>query len=358
MKDWHNLLVRPDDSILAAIAAIDRGGRRIALVVDGSNRLLGIVTDGDIRMHILKGAVLSSPIAPIMNAKPVVAGPAEPRSALLARMQARRIQQLPLVDGEGCVVGLAVLDELFSVEMQPNLVVLMAGGLGKRLQPLTADTPKPMLKIGERPILETILLQFKEYGFHRFVITMHYLGERIVEHFGDGSRLGAEITYVRETEPMGTAGALSLLLERPTEPFFVMNGDLLTKLNFASLMAFHQSSGSPLTMCVREHVLTVPFGVAAISGDHLEAIVEKPTYRHLVNAGIYACDPDIIDQVPRDQPSTMVDVVQRLLDNSKRPAVFPIHEYWVDIGQHGDLARADADFGRIFQESPLQPGTE
>jgi NDP-sugar pyrophosphorylase family protein len=215
-----------------------------------------------------------------------------------------------------------------------------------------------MLKIGERPILETIILQFKEYGFNRFVIAMHYLADRIVQHFGDGSRLDAEISYLRETEPLGTAGALSLLTEKPVHPFFVMNGDVLTKLNFGSLMAFHQRTASPLTVCVREHALTVPYGVAAISGDHLEALVEKPTYRHLVNAGIYACNPEILDLVPRGQPSTMVDAVQLLLRRGGQPAVFPIHEYWADIGQHGDLAQAHADYGQLFERQPLQPETE
>jgi len=352
VKDWHNALIGAQDTVLAALAAIDRGALQIALIVDGEQRLLGVVTDGDIRKHILKGAPLDGPIAPLMNTDPVVATPAEPRAEMLSRMRARGIHQLPLVDSARRVVGLMTLDELLAAETQPNLVVLMAGGLGSRLYPLTADTPKPMLKIGERPILETILLQFRDYGFHRFAITMHYLGDQIVEYFGDGSRFGAEITYVRETEPMGTAGALSLLPERPEHPFFVMNGDVLTKLNFGSLMAFHQRCGSPLTMCVREHALTVPYGVAAITGDHLEALVEKPTYRHLVNAGIYACNPEIIDLIPRGRPSTMVDAVQSLLDKKRQPAVFPIHEYWVDIGQHGDLARADAEYDQFFAVSP------
>jgi NDP-sugar pyrophosphorylase family protein len=178
---------------------------------------------------------------------------------------------------------------------------------------------------------------------------MHYLGDRIVEHFGDGNRLDAEIAYLREPEPLGTAGALALLPAQPAEPFFVMNGDLLTKLNFASLLAFHQASGAPMTVCVREHILTIPFGVAEIAGDHLERLTEKPTYRRLVNAGIYVCNPEVIDLVPRGKPSTMVDIVQLLLERGSRPAAFPIHEYWVDIGQHGDLAQAGADFDQVFR---------
>jgi dTDP-glucose pyrophosphorylase len=349
MRDWRPAGIAPTDTIMTALAAIQRGSLQIALVVDSQARLLGVVTDGDIRKHILKGVSLDSAIGPLMNTSPVTASLADPRNELLVRMRARRVHQLPLIDDDGRVAGVVVLDDLVAAEAQPNLVVLMAGGLGSRLSPLTADTPKPMLKIGERPILETILLQFKEYGFRRFVIAMHYLGDRIVEHFGDGRRFDAEIQYLREPEPLGTAGALALLPERPAEPFFVMNGDLLTKLNFASLLAFHQTSGAPMTVCVREHAQTIPFGVAEISGDYLERLTEKPTYRRLVNAGIYACNPEIMDMVPRGRPSTMVDIVQFMIERGRKPAAFPIHEYWVDIGQHGDLARAGADYDLIFR---------
>jgi len=349
VKDWHQTLVGQQSSILDALAAIDRGALQIAIVVDEERRILGVVTDGDIRKHLLKGSPLNGPVVPLMNGNPVMADPAEPRSELLARMRACSIHQLPLVDSARRVVGLVTLDELLAVENQPNLVVLMAGGLGTRLQPLTDDTPKPMLKVGGRPILEIILQQFREYGFGRFVIALNYLGDQIIDHFGDGSRFGAEITYVRETEPLGTAGALSLLGKRPAEPFFVMNGDLLTKLNFSSLMSFHQACGAPVTVCVREHALTVPFGVAQIAGDYLEALVEKPTYRHLINAGIYVCDPSVLELVPHGRSSTMVDLLQALVAQNRRPAAFPIHEYWVDIGQHGDFARAGADFEQVFR---------
>jgi dTDP-glucose pyrophosphorylase len=349
MNDWRATLVGPQDAILTALAAIDRGAMQIALVVDGERRLLGMVTDGDIRKHILQGGSLEVPIAPVMNAHPVVAKTTESHGELLARMRSWTIHQLPIVDEQQRVVGLVTLDDLLAARVQPNLVVLMAGGMGSRLRPLTSDTPKPMLKVGERPILETILLQFKDYGFRRFVIAMHYLGDQIADYFGDGSRFDAEISYLRETEPLGTAGALSLLTDRPAEPFFLMNGDLLTKLNFTSLMAFHQTSGAPVTMCVREHALTIPYGVTEICGDRLERVVEKPTYRHLVNAGIYACDPEVIDVVPRDRASTMIDVVQLLIAQGKRPSVFPIHEYWVDVGQHGDFLRAGAEYDQVFR---------
>jgi dTDP-glucose pyrophosphorylase len=349
MKDWRNTLIGSKVSILEGLAALDRSALQIVLVVDSEQKLLGVVTDGDIRKHILRGEALDRPIGSLMNTRPVVAKAAEPRADLLARMRDCNVHQLPLVDDNNRVIGLVTLDDLLAARVQPNLVVLMAGGVGSRLRPLTADTPKSMLRIGERPILETIVSQFRDYGFRRFVIAMHYLGDQIADYFGDGSRFGAEITYLRETEPLGTAGALSLLGVPPTEPFFLMNGDLLTKLNFSSLMAFHQASGAPVTMCVREHALTIPFGVTEICGDRLERIVEKPTLRHLVNAGIYACNPEVIGLVPRDRASSMVEVVQLLIEQGKRPSVFPIHEYWVDIGQHGDFVRAGAEYDKVFQ---------
>lgn len=348
MKDWRAALVHADKSILDALGIIHKGAVQIALVVDDQRRLLGVVTDGDIRAHILKGLPLDGPVRTLMNANPVVAGPADSRGQLLTLLRAHSIHQLPLVDDTRSVVGLVTVDELIDVGPQPNLVVLMAGGSGSRLRPFTAETPKPMLRVGERPILETIILQFKEYGFRRFVITMHYLGDQIIEHFGDGSRVDAEISYLSETEPLGTAGALSLLKERPAQPFFVMNGDLLTKLNFASLMSFHQSCGAPMTLCVREHSLTVPYGVTEIADDRVERLNEKPTYRHMVNAGIYACNPDVLDLVPRNAPSTMVDLVQALIGMGRKPAVFPIHEYWVDVGRHLDFQRAVADYDQVF----------
>jgi dTDP-glucose pyrophosphorylase len=348
VRDWRATLVRSDQSVLDALAAIDRGTLQIALVVDDARRLQGVVTDGDIRAHILKGLPLDKPVASLMNSNPVVASPAASRGELLTSLRAHSIHQLPLVDDGRCVVGLVTLDELLDAGTQPNLVVLMAGGAGNRLRPLTADTPKPMLRVGERPILETIILQFKEYGFRRFIITKHYLGDQIVEHFGDGVRLDAEISYLSETEPLGTAGALSLLQERPMQPFFVMNGDLLTKLNFASLMSFHQTSDAPMTLCVREHSLTIPYGVTEIAHDRVVGLIEKPTYRHMVNAGIYACNPEILDLVPRNSPSTMVDMVQLLIGKGRPPAVFPIHEYWVDIGRHPDFQRANADYEQVF----------
>ena len=348
MKNWRSTLVAPTDSILKALEAIDRSALQIALVADERQRLLGVMTDGDIRGHILAHTNLDTPVLRVMNTQPMTASIGEDRQQLLARMRARQIHQLPLLDGEGRVAGLATLDEMLTVRVQPNLVVLMAGGKGTRLRPLTENCPKPMLRVGSRPILETIIQQFQDHGFQRFVISVNYMAETITSHFGDGSRFGAEIAYLHEGRPMGTAGALSLLSERPTEPFFVMNGDLLTKLNFASLLAFHQERAAPLTLCVREHAVSVPFGVAEVERDHLVRLEEKPTYRKMVNAGIYVCDPDVLDLLSKGQPTSMVAIAQTLLERGDRPAVFPVHEYWVDIGQHGDFAQALADYESVF----------
>jgi dTDP-glucose pyrophosphorylase/CBS domain-containing protein len=350
---WRDTLIHTDASILDAFDVINRGGMQIALVIDDEEHLLGIVTDGDLRRNILAMvekdlANLQRPVREVMNATPTVATPSDDRQRILGQMRARKIHQIPVVDHEFRVVGLITLDSLLEVPGRSNLVVLMAGGFGTRLRPLTEDTPKPMLRVGNRPILETIMQQFLDYGFSRFAVSVHYKAEVIKQYFGDGRRLGADISYIEETRPMGTAGALALLPTPPSEPFFVMNGDLLTKLNFANLLEFHRENGSDLTICVREHKLSVPYGVAEVEGNYLQDLVEKPTYRKMVNAGIYVCNPSVLEHFTPGQPTTMVDLAHALLKQGRPPAVFTINEYWVDIGQHADFDQARADYENFF----------
>jgi dTDP-glucose pyrophosphorylase/CBS domain-containing protein len=352
--NWRKTLIHETATLIDTFDVIERAGLQIAMVVDEQDRLLGIVTDGDLRRNILSMVDknltnLHVPVRDVMNRNPTVVRPSDDRQQVLSQMRARKIHQIPVVADDGRVVGLMTLDALLDVVAQPNLVVLMAGGFGTRLRPLTEDCPKPMLKVGNRPILETIIQQFLDYGFYRFAISVHFMPDVIKKHFGDGRRMGAEITYIEETKPMGTAGALALLPNLPQEPFFVMNGDLLTTLNFSNLLQFHQNNGSPMTLCVREHAMSVPYGVAEVGGNHLIELVEKPTYRKLINAGIYVCDPAILTRFDKDRPVTMVDVAQGLLQEGRAPSVFTIQEYWVDIGQHADFVQAGLDYDQIFK---------
>lgn len=348
MSDWRKLALSEGASVRQAIERIDAGGMQIALVVSPDDRLLGTISDGDVRRGILRGVALDAPAASIMNRTPTVARPGEDRDALIATMRARQLHRIPVLDAAGRLTGLEALDELILPAERDNIVVLMAGGLGARLRPLTEDTPKPMLTIGKRPILETILLNFMEHGFRRFYVSVNYKAEMVTEHFGDGSRWGAEIRYLRESKRMGTAGAIGLLPESPKSPIIVMNGDLLTKVNFSSLLDFHRDHRAAATMCVREYDMQVPYGVVKLDDHRLLAVEEKPIQRFFVNAGIYVLSPETVAMIPRGEAYDMPALFATLVDDRKETAVFPIREYWLDIGHLADLEKAHGDFDSLF----------
>jgi dTDP-glucose pyrophosphorylase len=349
MEDWRKISVRPDQSIREALAVIDEGGIQIALVVDEQDTLKGVVTDGDIRRGILEGMDLDAPVRTVMNEDPITARPQEERQSLIDRMRSRRIHQLPLVDRHGHIVGIEVLDELLEPEARPNPVVLMAGGLGTRLRPLTEDCPKPLLEVGDQPILETILEGFVGHGFEQFYISVNYMSGMIEDYFGDGSDWGVDITYLHEDERLGTAGPLSLLSERPDETMIVMNGDLLTKLNFAHLLDFHHEHEATATMCVREHETQVPYGVIETDDQYMEGIEEKPTERYFVNAGIYVLEPDTLDYVPENEFFDMPDLFERLIEERREATVFPVREYWQDVGRKEDFQRVNGEYEEVFE---------
>ena len=347
MKDWTRLLISPKATVREAIERIDAAGMQIVLVVDEQRKLLGTISDGDVRRSVLRGVRLDAPATEIMNPKPTVVGPGENKDVLLATMHARFLHRIPVLDDGGYVVGLETFDELVKPAPHDNPVVLMAGGLGARLRPLTEERPKPMLMIGKRPILETILLNFVECGFHRFFISVNYKADMVMEYFGDGSNWGVKIDYLRETARMGTAGALGLLPEKPTSPVIVMNGDLLTKTNFSSLLDFHVSHAAAATMCIREYDLQVPYGVVKTRDHRLLSLEEKPVQKFFVNAGIYVLSPEAVALVPPaycDMPT----VFEKLVEQGKETAVFPVREYWLDIGHITDLEKAVIDFDAFF----------
>lgn len=348
MKDWKRILISADCFIQETLRVIDAGALKIALVVDDEGRLLGTVTDGDVRRAILKGISLDRPARDIMNPAPIVAGSSEGREQILQRMREKQICQIPVLDGDGRLVGLEILEDVLQPSWRYNHVVLMAGGLGSRLRPLTDENPKPLLKVGGKPILETIVENFRECGFRSFFISVNYLAEQIEEHFGDGSRWGVDVRYLREEKRMGTAGALSLLPERPSQPFIVMNGDLLTNVDFGNLLDFHQEHRPAATMCVREYDFQVPYGVVRVEKDRLVGIEEKPVLRFFVNAGIYVLEPETLELLPPGTPLDMPHLFGRLLELRKQAAVFPIREYWLDIGRMSDFERANGEFAEVF----------
>jgi NDP-sugar pyrophosphorylase family protein len=313
----------------------------LAIVVDENNKLLGTLADGDIRRALIQEKSLSLPVSEIMYKLPTTASSNTSRAELLKLMEAKDLSSIPLVDN-GIVVGLETLHRALHKDVYENPVFLMAGGFGTRLRPLTDNCPKPLLKVGDKPILETVLLSFIKAGFKCFYISTHYLPEMIRDHFGSGEKWGVSIKYIHENEPLGTGGALGLLpQDLPNLPIIVMNGDVLTKVNFEALLAFHCEHNASATMCVREYEYQVPFGVIESEGRKISSMVEKPIHRFHVNAGIYVIGQEIIKQVNNNEVIDMPTLLERNLNKSV--LMFPFHDYWLDIGRIDDFNRAQID---------------
>lgn len=344
MRDWKHVIVTPDMPLRDALARIDASGIQLALVTDAEGRLTGLLSDGDVRRALLRGVDLSICTSEVMNPDPVVADPNWSRQELLAVMRRKVLHHIPLVDGDRTVIGLATLDELAGIVQHSNWVVLMAGGLGSRLRPLTENCPKPMLHVGGKPILENILEGFVEQGFCNFFISVNYMAETIMDYFGDGSRWGVSIQYLREDKRLGTAGAVSLLPSWPQEPFFVMNGDLLTKVRFDAMLRFHKEHQASATMAVREYDFQVPYGVVRMNGTRIESIDEKPVQKFFVNAGIYVLSPSVMEHVPGDQYLDMPNLFDQVTASGKTASAFPLREYWLDIGRLEEFEKAQDEW--------------
>jgi len=350
VKEWRATLVRDTATIREAIRAIDASALQIAVIVGDGERLAGTVTDGDVRRGLLRGVALDAPVAEIMNRDPVSCPAALGREAALAVMRGADVKQVPLIDESRRVVGLELMGGVVKRTERDNWVVLMAGGLGQRLRPLTEDCPKPMLPVGGTPILEIILKNFVRQGFERFFLSVNYKAEMVQEHFGDGARWGVAIDYLEERDKLGTAGALGLLPERPIAPLVVMNGDLLTAINFGSMLEFHAEHGAAATMAVREHTVEVPFGVIDLADQYLAGVTEKPRYSWFINAGIYVVEPGVLDLITPGQAIDMPALFERVLQRNDKVAAFPIREYWRDIGRLEDLERASVDYVATFDK--------
>jgi dTDP-glucose pyrophosphorylase len=348
MKSWRKAVVGSEATVSEAIAAIESGSIQVALVLDGQDRLVGIVTDGDIRRGLLRGVQLSGPAADVMNRSPVSVPATLSREERLHLMRQKSIRQLPLLDDGGKLIGVETFDELIEAPHYPNPVLIMAGGLGERLGALTRERPKPMLNVGGRPLLETIIRNVVQQGFGNIFISVNYRAEMIMDHFGDGSALNARIEYVREAERLGTAGALGLLPQPTDLPVVVTNGDILTTVNYGALLDFHNGTSAEATMAVREHKVHVPYGVVTANEGYLQAIREKPTESWYVSAGIYVLGPSVFKHVERGVHIDMPAVLERVVADKGRVAIYPIREYWLDIGRMEDFEQAHAEFNEVF----------
>ncbi len=351
ISNWKDLLIQQGTSIVQAIKVIDSGGMQLALVIDEEGRLIGTVSDGDIRRGILRGIPLDHSVGEVMNCNPLVAGPSTTQDEIFSLLKSHILRQLPILDTSRRILGLAALEDFLNKETHDNPVIIMAGGMGHRLYPLTRDTPKPMLRVGSKPILESIVENFISQGFRSFYFSVNYKAEMVKNYFQDGSQFGAKIQYVEEETRLGTAGALSLLPVKPKNPVIVMNGDLLTKVNFNQLLEFHIQQGAIATMCVKEYEFQVPYGVVSLDqrNHHIHSIDEKPTHKFFVNGGIYVLNPVVLDRIPKGQTFDMTSLFAELIDTKSPIGAFPVREYWMDIGRLDDFEKANATHQEMTQ---------
>lgn len=354
VTDLSFLCIEPEKKIRDAMEYIDRNCKGIVLIC-AERRLLGTVTDGDIRRAILLGTDLDATVQTILDRKrqhalsgPVTAPAGTDNSTVLRLMSEHGVRQIPLLDEEGRVEELLTIDELVPEDVLPMEAVVMAGGYGTRLRPLTEHVPKPMLPVGDRPLLERTIERLRDAGIKRVNVTTHYLGEIIQKHFGDGREFGVDIRYVEEDRPMGTAGALGLLNDS-CQPLLIINADILTNVDFRAMYAFHQEHHAYMTIAVKQIEIPVPYGVLEINGGGVIGIVEKPLMRHFVNAGIYLLEPEACVHIPLDRPYDMPDLINKLVAAKKCVTAFPIREYWLDIGkmEHYQQAQNDVEKGDV-----------
>jgi dTDP-glucose pyrophosphorylase len=349
MKSWQSALIGPDISLREALEIIDTVGSQIAIVVDAQRHLLGTLSDGDARRALLGGLDMNDRVSRAMHADPTTVSSLDTPYEVLSVMRRTGLHQLPLVDAQRKVVGLALINDYLTAPRRDNWVVIMAGGLGTRLQELTRDTPKPMLKVGSRPLLETIIRSYADQGFHRFYLAVNYKAEQIESHFGDGHRFGVDIRYLREDQRLGTAGALSLLPERPAQPIIVTNADLLTKEDFGYLVEQHEASEAHATMAVRHYEMQVPFGVVNVRDGHIHSIDEKPLQRFIVSAGINVLSPEMLDLVPSDRFFDMPALFDAAIERGLKTRAHQIDGYWLDVGRLPDFERANLEFHDVFR---------
>ena len=337
---YKQAILALDSTIQDVIYNLDKVAIKIVLVVNALGKLEGTISDGDIRRGLLRGLDLKSPITSIVHHNPFVVTPEIKRETVQQLMVANKIQQIPVVDEEDHVVGLHLWDEIITPPSLRNIMVIMAGGEGTRLRPHTENCPKPMLHVSGKPMLEHIIERAKSQGFSHFVLAIHYLGYVIEDYFGNGDRIDVRIDYLREQNPLGTAGALSLFNSRPDVPFVVTNGDVLTDIHYGELLDFHINHQASATMAVRVYEWQNPFGVVQTTGVDITGFEEKPVHRSYINAGVYALGSDVLDYLDADSHCDMPTLFERLQMNAKRTVAFPIHEPWLDVGRPDDLVSA------------------
>lgn len=354
MRDWKATRLSRRDSLLKAMDVLNRSTLGIGLVVDERDRLEGVVVDGDVRRGVLAGMSLEAPVEQVMKPDPVTATAQQSSKTYIDIMLAKQVHQLPVVAADRQLVGLVLLRDLRSELASGLKAVVMAGGMGKRLRPLTEVNPKPLLSIADRPIMEHVLERLRASGIREVVVSTHYKSEMIQDYFGDGSSCGLAINYVKEENPFGTIGALRLMRDHLTEPFLVINGDVITSLDFSAMQAFHGNQAADMTVAVKKHNLQVPYGVVQVHGEAIVGLEEKPSLSVFINAGIYLINPGMIDFIPEGRSFDATDLIATLITARRTVSAFPVIEYWIDVGHPTDFERANNDLrsGRLGEARP------
>lgn len=336
-----------DSTIKVAMEAIDMNLTGAVFVINNKNQVIGVLTDGDIRRAILKVRVIENTIEPYYNRNFKFATHLENRKKVKEYMILHKIRQLPILDKEKRLVEVCFLDDLISYDKKDNFVFILAGGMGTRLKPLTDNIPKPMLNVGSKPILEHIIESFKEFGYYKFIISLNYMGQIIEDYFGDGSKFDVSITYVKEKNKLGTAGSIKLAKDILNKPFIVINGDILTKMDFDDFLNCHIENKFDITVGVRNYEIKVPYGIMITEDKLIKSLQEKPTYSFYINSGVYVVNPELINYIPSDEQYNMTDLINNVIDNENKPGTYPITEYWADIGQLDDYRKANEDIKKI-----------
>jgi dTDP-glucose pyrophosphorylase len=346
VNNLGDVLVGASATLRETLECITKSGKQLALVVDAGGRLLGLATDGDLRKAILRGLSLEAAVDQAMNSAPMVAPPGLSTTAAVAVMRRRGIRQLPLVDDAGRVVDLLFLDDLLAPAPLPNAAMIMAGGEGKRLRPLTESTPKPLLRVGGKPLLEIMIERLRGAGIDRVLLALHYKRQMIEEHFGDGARCGVTIKYHYEDTPRGTAGSLHEARRYPgftDHPLLVLNADILTKCDFREMLTFHARNRAHMTVGTVPYTVDLPYGILELDGARLAAVKEKPSLDFVINSGIYVVEPSVLEAMGAGAVLDMPELIAGVMSRGQHVVAFPIREYWLDVGRLDDFHKAERD---------------
>jgi dTDP-glucose pyrophosphorylase len=337
--------VEQDTTVHEAIHRLENGRQKLLLVLDSDGKLLGTISDGDIRRAIISGVSLEKPVTECMHLEPVCVPEDTPVERVIAFMYGRALKEIPIVDADGRPVAVHMVDDLLDKRRRDNVAFVVAGGHGLRLRPHTKKTPKPLLVVGGKPILESIVLKLIAHGFHKFIFSVNYKKEMIKEHFGNGENYGIEIDYVEEETPLGTAGSIGLVKNRPRDPFLIINSDIITNLNFGDMLKHHEQSQAGLTVGTVLHEIEIPFGVVELDSDsRITSIAEKPVQSYQVCGGVYVMQPELLDHIPRGTRLDMPDLIELLVDRGDVVKGYDIIEYWNDVGHSAHIDRAEKDF--------------